>query len=43
MANKAFPTIPGTIEIPSGLDDFKNKTASCVDCFRLGENSFESI
>ena len=25
MANKAFPTIPGTIEIPSGLNDFKNR------------------
>ncbi len=25
MANKAFPTIPGTIEIPSGVEDFKTK------------------
>ena len=25
MANKAFPTIPGTIEIPSGLTEFKNR------------------
>ena len=23
MANKAFPTIPGTINIPGGVDDFK--------------------
>ena len=23
MANKAFPTIPGTINIPSGVEDFK--------------------
>ena len=25
MANKAFPTIPGTIDIPSGVEDFKTR------------------
>ena len=25
MANKAFPTIPGTIDIPSNLTEFKNR------------------
>ena len=39
MANKAFPTIPGTIEIPSGVEDFKTRNGRLYGLLQTGRKS----